>query len=112
LSSWSFQSVNKEGALASLLTDWQKEESTSSDAEFEFLEPVYSLRMAALKLLASANNCADATGALQQVLLHTAKTARLAGYYQVCRHLLVFSFWLMCKIVLGTKRQNVNCREI
>jgi hypothetical protein len=78
--------------LASLLSDWQKEGSTSSDAEFEFLEPVYSLRVAALRLLASANSCADATGALQQVLLHTAKTARLAGYYQVCGDLLVLCF--------------------
>ena len=74
---------NKTDSLGSLLADWRQEEASSDRAEFEFLEPVYSLRVAAVRLLAASERHPDARAALQDILLKTAKSARVAGYYQV-----------------------------
>ncbi|XP_070188647.1 serine-protein kinase ATM-like [Littorina saxatilis] len=76
-------SDDKTEALGTLLTHWQNDNLTPEGAEFEFLEPTYSLRVAAVRLLAAKDIHSDAQMALQDILLHTTKAARKAGYYQV-----------------------------
>ncbi|XP_076466353.1 serine-protein kinase ATM-like [Babylonia areolata] len=84
-----FARGKKSEELGSLLHNWQKEETHTERGDFEFLEPVYSLRVAAVRLLSSCKAHPDAQTTLQNVLLHTAKTARMAGFYQMserCLH--------------------------
>ena len=69
-----------EEKLLSLLTDWAQ---LDLSADMEFLEPVYSLRVSGVRLLLDRVISPDISAALHEVLLVTAKSARVSGYYQV-----------------------------